>query len=95
MRRVGDLIRQWWGERQTDTESLSLLRSAWDLEMGHLKGHVSLHGIRSRVLFVKVSSPSAEQEVAFRKTEILRNLNKRLGRNALTDLKVNRWPEEK
>jgi len=55
---------------------LSVLERAWDAEIGPLGGMVRLVALDRNALIVEASSSAAMQEIALRKRELIRRLNK-------------------
>lgn len=55
---------------------LSVLERAWDVEIGPLGGMVRLAALDRNTLIVEAASSVAMQEIALRKRELMRRLNK-------------------
>jgi len=55
----------------------------WETEIGNLKRHSHLLGIKGGYLEVEVDSPVARQEFSLRKEKIIQKINKKIGGNYL------------
>jgi len=58
-----------------------ILNQVWEREVGHFSRFWALIGLRRGMLYVKVSSPAAAQELQMRGSQIVRSLNKHFKRS--------------
>ncbi|PCI37544.1 MAG: hypothetical protein COB53_06095 [Elusimicrobia bacterium] len=53
-----------------------ILDQVWEKELGHFSKHWVLEGVRRGILYVRVKSPTAAQELQLRGGGIVKSLNK-------------------
>lgn len=73
---AGDALTMWRRGARLDVERMAILHQVWEREAGHLARHWALDGVRRGVLYVKVSSPAAAQELQLRQGALTKALNK-------------------
>lgn len=73
---AGDALEAWRRGARLDSERMAILHQVWEREAGHLARHWALDGVKRGVLYVRVSSPAATQELQLRATSLMRALNK-------------------
>lgn len=73
---AGDVLKDWQRGARMDAERMTILHQVWEREAGHLARHWALDGVKRGVLYVRVSSPAATQELQLRATSLMRALNK-------------------
>ena len=73
---AGDALKAWQRGARLDTERMAILHQVWEREAGHLARHWALDGVKRGVLYVRVSSPAAAQELQLRESSLRRALNK-------------------
>ena len=73
---AGDALKQWQRGARMDAERMAILHQVWEREAGHLARHWALDGVKRGVLYVRVGSPAAAQELQLRATSLMRALNK-------------------
>lgn len=74
--RAGDALKMWQRGARMDTERMAILHQVWEREAGHLARHWALDGVKRGVLYVRVGSPAAAQELAMRQGALTKALNK-------------------
>ncbi len=62
--------------QQFTSERMLILNQVWEKEVGHFSKHWVLEGVRRGILYVKVKSPAAAQELQMRGGAIVKSLNK-------------------
>ncbi|MFA6583392.1 MAG: DciA family protein [Elusimicrobiaceae bacterium] len=55
---------------------LMILNTIWEKEAGRMCAHWNLDAVQGGVIYVKVKSSAAAQELSVRQTAMVRNLNK-------------------
>jgi len=74
--RADALVGRWARARRYRPEQMTILNEVWEREVGHLSRHWALEGVRQGILYVRVSSPSAAQELQMRGPTLRKSLNK-------------------
>lgn len=74
--KAGDVVGAWKRRSGLESERMLILHQVWEKEVGGFSRHWTLMGIRRGVLFVKVRSPAAAQELQLRGTQLVKSLNK-------------------
>jgi len=67
-----------------------ILNQVWEREVGHFSRHWILDGVKRGILYVRVSSPAAAQELQLRGTAIKRSLNKHFRRSWIKSIRTTR-----
>lgn len=86
---AGDVLRVWQRRSGLDDRIL-VLSQVWEREVGHLSRHWTLSGIRRSVVYVRVSSPAAAQELQFRGRELAKSLNKYFKKPWITEVRASK-----
>ena len=76
--------------QQFTSERMMSLNHVWENEVGHLAKHWVLEGVRRGILYVKVASPAAAQELQMRGGGIVKGLNKHFKRSWIKGIRPTR-----
>ncbi len=71
-----DVVRSFGFKTGAQGDRLAILDAVWEKEAGHYVKYWKLDAIRKGVLYIRVSSPVAAQELQLRGPSLLRALNK-------------------
>ena len=74
-------LRAWKSSLRVDDGRMVILNQVWEREVGHFSRFWALVGLRRGILYVKVSSPAAAQELQMRGSGLVRSLNKHFKRS--------------
>jgi len=83
-------VARWSAARRLNPDRMTILNEVWEREVGHLSRFWSLEGVRQGVLYVKVNSPSAAQELQMRGTTLRKSLNKHFKFSWIKQIRVSR-----
>jgi len=86
--KAGDVLRGWKRRVGMESDRMAILHQIWEREVGHLSAHWRLEAVRRGVLYVKVRSPAAAQELQFRSTALVRSLNKYFKRSWIKSVRA-------
>jgi hypothetical protein len=87
---AGDVLRVWKRRAGLESDRILVLNQVWEREAGHLSRHWTLCGVRRGVVYVKVKSPAAMQELQLRGRELVRNLNKYFKKEWIKEIRAAR-----
>lgn len=87
---AGDLLRIWKRRAGLDSDRILVLNEVWEREAGHLSRHWTLNGVRRGILYVKVRTPAAGQELQMRGRELVRSLNKYFKKPWIKEIRASR-----
>ncbi|MBI4657097.1 MAG: DUF721 domain-containing protein [Elusimicrobia bacterium] len=87
--RLGDAKTAWKSFSGINLERLPLMESVWSKEIGILKDHCRLLGIKKNVIIVKTDSAAVSNELALRSRQIIKSLNKYFIRPWIKSIRVN------
>lgn len=82
-----DVVRSFGFKTGAQGDRLAILDAVWEKEAGHYAKHWKLDALRKGVLYVRVSSPVAAQELQLRGPSLLRALNKYFKSNWIKAIK--------
>lgn len=74
--KADDLLGSWIRRSGLESERMMILNQVWEREVGHYSKQWALIGIKKGVLYIKVRSSAAAQELQLKGTQLRRNLNK-------------------
>lgn len=73
-------LRAWRAAHRVDHDRMVILNQVWEREAGHFSRFWALVGLRRGILYVRVNSPAAAQELQMRGSGLVRSLNKHFKR---------------
>ena len=83
-------VKSWEFGSQVNSQRMLILNEVWEREAGHFSRFWVLDGVRRGILYVKVNSPSAAQELQLRSGGIVKSLNKYFKRSWIKGIKTAR-----
>jgi len=87
---AGEVLRVWKRRAGLDSDRILVLNQVWEREAGHLSHHWVLSGVRGGVIFVRVKTPAAMQELQMRGRGLVRSLNKYFKKEWIKDIRASR-----
>ena len=82
------ILNGWKRRVYLQEDKILILHQVWERTIGPLSRYWSLYAIRRGVLYIKPSSAAAVQELQFRKTQIIRDLNKYFRRPWIKEIRA-------
>ncbi|MFH1725183.1 MAG: DUF721 domain-containing protein [Elusimicrobiota bacterium] len=88
--KASDVLRGWKFQHGVETDRMLILNQVWEREVGHLSRHWALAAVRRGILYVRVSTPAAAQELQLRGGQVVRSLNKYFKRSWIKGIRTTR-----
>lgn len=83
----GWIATKWMSRQRVMPDRMAVLDSVWEKEIGFLSRHWKLEGVQRGILFVKVRSGPAAQELKLRSAEIVKQINKHFSNPWITGIR--------
>jgi hypothetical protein len=85
---AGDVLKGLTKRIGMDSERMVILNEVWEREAGHFSRHWTLSGVKSGILYVRVSSPAAAQELHLRAGQLVKSLNKYFKKSWIKEIRA-------